>query len=221
VIDTDPTSPQTVTLSGIGTALQVSPTQVNFSAVRHLVGETSASSPVTLKNIGSTAISNINIVARQDFAQTNSCPASLAPSATCTINVTFTPTTTGMRYGALTITSSDPASPQSISLVGVGTAITFKPTPVTFGAITVGTTSPPQTLTVKNAGSTSLTIGSIAATDNFAQTNTCIGPLTPGQSCSVSITFKPTAKGTQNGTLTVSNSDATSPQNVKLTGTGK
>jgi hypothetical protein len=74
---------------------------------------------------------------------------------------------------------------------------------------------------VKNAGSTSVMIGSIAATDNFAQTNTCIGPLTAGQGCRVSITFKPAAKGTQNGTLTVSDSDATSPQSIKLTGTGK
>jgi hypothetical protein len=222
VTDTDPTSPQTVALSGIGTALQVSPTEVNFGPVHHLVGKTSASSPVTLKNIGSTSISNINIVAREDFAQTNNCPASLAPSATCTINVTFTPTTTGMRYGALTITSSDPASPQSISLVGVGTVISFKPTPVTFGTVNVGTTSPPQTLTVRNAGSTSLTIGSIAVVKgDFAQTNTCIGPLAAGQSCRVSITFTPTAGGTQNGTLTVNDSDAASPQNIKLTGTGQ
>jgi hypothetical protein len=34
------------------------------------------------------------------------------------------------------------------------------------------------------------------------------------------VTFKPAAKGTRTGTLSISDGDPTSPQKVRLTGTG-
>jgi hypothetical protein len=55
-----------------------------------------------------------------DFAQTNNCGSVLAAAASCTINVTFTPTATGTRTGALWITDNAVGSPQAISLSGTG-----------------------------------------------------------------------------------------------------
>jgi len=55
-----------------------------------------------------------------DFAQTNNCGTALAGGATCTISVTFKPTASGPRKGALTISDLDPTSPQQVSLAGTG-----------------------------------------------------------------------------------------------------
>jgi phospholipase C len=219
VTDTDPTSPQIVTLTGVGAGLQITPTAVAFS--NQLVGTQSASSAVTLKNVGSVPISIFSILARQDFQKTNHCPPTLAVSASCTVDVTFTPSVTGTRLGALTLTHSDPASPQSIILTGAGTVISFNPTRVTFGTIKVGASSKPITLTVTNAGASPLNIVSVAIAGNFTQTNGCVGTLAAGQSCTASITFTPTATGTQKGTITFSDNDQSSPQVVSLSGTGQ
>jgi len=86
------------------------------------VGQTSAPQQVTLQNTGSNDLSISSIVASGDFAQTNNCPTStaVAPSVSCTISVTFTPTKTGLRKGAVTITDNAPKSPQKVTLSGTG-----------------------------------------------------------------------------------------------------
>jgi hypothetical protein len=44
----------------------------------------------------------------------------MAVNATCTINVTFTPTATGSRAASVTVTDNGASSPQSIPLSGTG-----------------------------------------------------------------------------------------------------
>src|SRR5205814_1022856 len=85
----------------------------------------SSAQTVTLKNsgTGSLTISSIGLTGTNagDFAQTNTCPSSsstLAPGASCTISVTFTPTATGSRSASVTITDNAAGSPQSVSLSG-------------------------------------------------------------------------------------------------------
>ena len=52
-----------------------------------------------------------SIVASGDFAQTNDCPATVAPAGFCTLSVTFTPTAAGTRTGAVTITDNASGQP--------------------------------------------------------------------------------------------------------------
>jgi len=97
------------------------------------------------------------------------------------------------------------------------------PTSLTFASQTVGTTSSAQTITLTNAGGETLTINSIVASGDFAQTNTCGSALNSEASCTVQVTFTPTASGTRTGYVTFSD-NAPSPagpiQTVNLTGTG-
>jgi hypothetical protein len=68
-------------------------------------------------------LSFTSIVAAGDFAQTNTCPAQpavLAPTLSCQISITFTPTEKGVRHGTVTITDNGYESPHVIKLVGVG-----------------------------------------------------------------------------------------------------
>jgi hypothetical protein len=103
-------------------------------------------------------------------------------------------------------------------------AVTLTPSSLTFAAQDIGTTSAPQSITVANTGDAPLFINSAAVpnTLDFTEVNDgCSGLTLPARtSCSVSITFKPTAAGTRSANLVVTDNAAGSPQMAPLTGTG-
>src|SRR2546423_8000058 len=105
-------------------------------------------------------------------------------------------------------------------------AVAFSPTSLTFAAQAIGTTSAPQSITVTNTGNAGLFINSAATRRadplDFTQVSDgCSGLTLPaGTSCSVSITFSPTASGTRSATFTLTDNAANSPQTVPITGTG-
>ena len=89
-----------------------------------------------------------------------------------------------------------------------------------FGDQVLGTTSSPQSVTVTNNQALPLNVAGIAATGDFAETNTCSAPVAAGGACTISVTFKPTATGTRTGSVTVTDDAASSPQTISLSGTG-
>ena len=91
---------------------------------------------------------------------------------------------------------------------------------LSFGSQNDGTTSNPQVVTLTNTGTTSLAISSISAGRDFGVTNTCGSSVAGGASCTISVTFSPSAVGTLTSTLTIKDGDPTSPQLVSLSGTG-
>jgi hypothetical protein len=103
---------------------------------------------------------------------------------------------------------------------GAAPTASLSPTSLTFASRNVGTTSAAQTITLSNGGTAALAITSIAATGDYAQTNTCGTSLAASANCTISVTFTPTAAGTRTGTLTVTDNAAGSPQTASLTGTG-
>jgi len=212
-------SPQTIGLSGTGLAsgpnATPSPTSLTFAT--QLVGTSSSAQPVTLTNYGKMALSIASIAASGDFSQTNTCGSSLAAEANCTISVTFKPTQRGPRTGTLSITDNAAGSPQTVSLTGTGTVVEFNPTSLSFGS---GSTTT-LTTTLSNAGSTALSISSItiAGSTTFSQTNTCGTSVAAGGSCTISVTFRRTAKGSFSGDVSVTDNGGGSPQQVRLSGT--
>jgi len=124
-------SPHTVALSGVGTApgIGVSVPSITFGDL--MVDSTSAAQTITLSNPGTadlvftdggaTAITITGANANQ-FARTTTCGASLAPSATCTVSATFTPTSTGEKTAAIAIAHSAVGSPTTVALSGTGMA---------------------------------------------------------------------------------------------------
>jgi hypothetical protein len=139
--------------------------------------------------------------------------------------VTFTPTTAGGRSGSITFTSNASVVPHIVSLTGTGTApeAGVSPSGLTFGSQSVGTTSASQPVTFSNTGNAALTITSIATSAKFGQTNNCEGSVAASGSCTINVTFSPTAIGQLTGTLTItdnSNGVAGSTQTVALSGTG-
>ncbi len=103
-------------------------------------------------------------------------------------------------------------------------AVAFTPTSLTFAAQAIGTTSAPRSITVTNTGNAGLFINSAAVPNTLDFTEVsdgCSGlTLAAGTSCSVSITFSPTAPGMRSAMFTLTDNAANSPQTVPLTGTG-
>ena len=87
---------------------------------------------ITLTSSGSAPLSISDITPSGDFAQTDDClrsPSTLAAGDKCAVSVTFTPTATGSRSGAITITDNASDSPQSVPLSGNGTDFSLSATP--------------------------------------------------------------------------------------------
>jgi hypothetical protein len=224
VTDNAPGSPQTVPLTGngvLGPVVTLVPRSLTFTG--QLVGSASAPQTVILTNTGSAALNITTISASGDFAQTNTCGASVAPGIACIITVTFTPTAPGSRYGSVTLTDNAADSPQTIGLAGDGLpapVVSLSAISLTFSSQALGTTSAPQAVTLSNTGTAALIITSIVVTGDFAQLNTCGASLAAEANCTISVTFTPTVAGSRTGSITINDNAAGSPQVVNLGGSG-
>ena len=226
------TSPLTSNITAYGflvslPSVVLSAASLDFGSLT--MNTTSVAQTVTLSNTGGPlTITSITITGPDsgDFAQTNTCGSSVAGGASCTIDVTFTPTALGTRTADLTITSDAASSPDTVSLTGVGLpapAVSLSSTSLTFGDQLVGTTSTLQMVTLTNTGTAPLTISSLGTTGDFAQTNDC--PLSPSTlaeaaSCTVSVTFTPTVTGIVVASLSITSDAPGSPHVITFSGTG-
>jgi subtilase family serine protease len=121
ISDNAPNSPQSVPLSGTGTAqATLTPASANFP--KTTVGDTSAAKTFTLKNLQSVALTGISASTTGNFGvSATTCGSSLAAKSSCTISVTFSPTEVGTQTGTLQVNDSA-ISPQVSNLTGIGKA---------------------------------------------------------------------------------------------------
>jgi hypothetical protein len=191
--------------------------------------EGAASTPlaVTLRNVGSAAMTIDSITpSPASYSETNTCGASLAGGAECTINVTFTPASAASIPGTLSIATNGTNTPNTVTMTGTGVAqpaLTLNPLTLSFTNQQVNTASPYQTVTVGNSATTALTFSNPAfsISANFAQTNNCGATLAQGATCTVNIAFLPTEAGAFAGYLSVnSNTGSVPTTSVSLSGNG-
>ena len=230
VIDSDPSSPQAIPLSGtaITGPILFAATSLSFSGVEQ--GQTSAAQTVTLTNTLSTPVTLASFQTLGQFAQTNTCPvspATLAPQTSCSFSVTYMPTSSNVSNGTVTVGYSA-ATTGSIQLYLSGTPqvnyVPLNPISYNFGNVPEGATGSATTFTLTNNYSQAVTISSIATTlADYTTSSTC--PVSPstlavGQNCAITVTFTPTTLGTRSDTLTVSDDAPGSPTMAALTGIG-
>ncbi|HZL25879.1 MAG TPA: choice-of-anchor D domain-containing protein [Acidobacteriaceae bacterium] len=212
-------------------ALSVS-TLAAFSAAS---GSTSAAQTLTLTNTGTATltISGTPVLGGTNptaFAMTaTTCGSSLAPNASCTVTLTFTAPGVGSYRATVTISDNVAGSPQTVALMGTGTAVATPALSVSSLAafsVASGSTSAAQTLTLTNTGTATLTISGTPALGGasptaFAMTaTTCGSSLAPNASCTVTLTFTAPGVANYSATLTITDNAAGSPQTVALNGTG-
>jgi Beta-propeller repeat/Abnormal spindle-like microcephaly-assoc'd, ASPM-SPD-2-Hydin len=104
--------------------------------------------------------------------------------------------------------------------IAASAAPAVAPTPgsLLFALQAVGSTSQPQTVLLRNMGSSALSISSIITTGDFAETNTCGTSLPAAGNCTLSATFTPTAAGSRSGSIVIQDDAAGSPHVVALSG---
>lgn len=221
-----PGTPHNIALTGTGqgSTSVASPTTLSFTSQG--VGTTSAAKTVTLSNTGGAVLNISNKVANGDFAiSASSCGATLAQASSCSISVTFKPTTVGTHLSSLVISSDALASPSTtVSLSGTGVAValvSLNPTSLSFAAQTVGSPSAGQTVVLSNTGGAALTFTGIAGSGDFGVTNNCGGGLGAGGSCSLNVIFAPTVIGARSGSIIINSNAVGSPTSLSLTGSGR
>ena len=204
---------------------------LSFSATT--AGATSPAQTITLKNTGGATlnITSISITGANasNFAATNNCGSSLAASATCTVSITFTPSSAASFSASLSFADNAANSPQSVTLTGAGISApvplaVFNPTALSFGSQAINTAAT-QTITLSNPGNATLNISGFmiagANPTDFAITaNTCGSTLASLSSCAIAVTFTPLSTATLTASLSVTDNAATSIQTVALSGTG-
>jgi trimeric autotransporter adhesin len=219
--------------------------QANFSNVELIAGlpTAAATASVTLTN-SSTA--PLNFTAPAAISGPNAGDFTFAPGSTCAVgtavpangscllNLVFSPTAAGTRTATLIF--SDDATPgtQTVSLNGTGAAsnapaVTLSPSSVGFPATSLNSTAAPITVTLTNSGNAPLNLGSFGIDDSqnagdFAiSTKSTCGPqsiIAAGNSCTIILTFTPSALGERTATLSISDDAAPGTQSIPLSGTG-
>jgi hypothetical protein len=98
------------------------------------------------------------------------------------------------------------------------------PGSISFGTQPLGLKTAAQTVTLKNGGTASLTISGIALSGansaDFASSFDCGGTLAAGASCSILVSFTPSAPGSETANLVIGSNAAGSPQSIALSGSG-
>lgn len=222
---------QTVSLSGTGVeppALGVNQASLTFPSQQP--GIASAPLAVTVSNTGGAPLAGLSWQIAGSAAgvfsiSSTTCGATLAAGASCVLQVVFNPQTTGGSAATLSISSSSPGvAAMNVGLGGTAqtaSGLNVSPAALTFGAIAAGGTSAAQTVSITNTSAYAVPVLTIGASLGFSWTQyTCVGALAPGASCTVGVSFAPTASGTATGTLTVSSASIATAASVVLSGTG-
>lgn len=228
-----------VSLSGTGApplpVLVVAPTTVAFGNGN--LNVTNGPRTVTISNTGQGTLSFTaapSITAQTAGAgfviSATTCGASVSPGLSCTLSVTFRPTTAGAKTGTLAIRTNGSPTTLNVALSGTGVTPTpllvVSPTSVAFGNAAVNVTSGPRTVTVSNNGLGVLNFSAApaitvqtAGAGFLISSNGCNVPLNPGLSCTINVTFTPTTTGAKTGTLAIRSNGSPATLNVALSGT--
>jgi hypothetical protein len=223
-------SPQQLPLTGTGGGeprVRLTSARVSFPVLR-TVETTSLAYNVKLTNVGSAELDVTRITFTGpnsgDFAQSNNCTPAVAPGASCLITLTFKPTAQGVRTASVSIADSASGSPQTVPLTGRGTFFQWSPRQINMGNQAVGTSSAARTVTLTNVGPTPIALFSIGIggvnPGDFSETNTCGSSLKAGASCTIEVTFNPTAVGSRLGHVAIQDSAFGGTHVVGLLGKG-
>ncbi|MGB1377389.1 MAG: choice-of-anchor D domain-containing protein, partial [Miltoncostaeaceae bacterium] len=220
-----------VALVGVAPAMAYevtpSPTAVNFGTVAP--GAATSAQTVTFTNpfynpdppSGSWNLATPAVVISgadaSDFSVTSDCQTLL--NASCTAQVTMTPTAVGRRDATVELIQSTGTVLSASTLTGTAIA---SPSAITasqsgFANPTVGTATT-GVVTFTNTSSVAIPLGAASIAGSSALTlpaggvNTCSGATLPaGGRCGVQVSFRPTAAGTATATVSIASTGLSGP----------
>lgn len=218
---------ESATLIGLG----LSPGSLSMSGVSFTsmtVGVSSSAVTTTVTNTGQTAatlntrtLRSTGSVSGTDYEITGgTCADSgvIAASATCTMQLVFTPTTTGVLTDTIDLDYDDGVATQISSLAITGTGLGLSPaslsitshtSPYSYGAVSVASTVT-ESFTLTNGGgsdATNILLSGLSGVYADAGTGTCGGTLASGGTCTIDLSFTPVDLSTSTQTLDITYDD--------------
>jgi phospholipase C len=117
ITDSDQSSPQTVSISGIGSMLEIQ--SMLLFTQQQPVGKP-AWRTFQVVNNGTTSISitSVTEIGEDYRIGSTTCSGPLAPGGTCSIQIVFKPLAIGPRWAQVNVIDSDPGSPHQVRIVG-------------------------------------------------------------------------------------------------------
>lgn len=110
------------TIDYVQDAAHLSATSLSFGD--QPLGTQSAAQTITVKNTAEAPLTITSIDVTGDFNLINNCPSVLAQGASCSLGVTFSPSSLASRSGTLTVRDNwagSKTNPQTAQLTGTGT----------------------------------------------------------------------------------------------------
>lgn len=199
----------------------VTPSGHNFGAVelgttatRDIVVQAGAEYPLEVTaNAAVTGNSSLQL-------QSSTCVAGvIAAGQTCTIRVGFTPTTGQTVTGQLSLMTNEGQIAVSLSGKGAVPDVNVSSASLTFGNVSVGS-APVQSIVVSNTGGAAATTPVIGTTGTgYSAGHNCGASLAAGSTCTINVTFAPTAAQNYPGSLSIAYAGL-STQTISLNGAG-
>jgi hypothetical protein len=203
-------------------ALSLSATSFNFSTVA--IGQ-STTQTLHITNTGAAplTINSLTLSSTQFSFTGPSLPRTVLPAQNVAYTISFVPTTSGSASAAIQIASS--VSSASVSLAGVGekafAAVQVTPSSISFGNLLLQSTAT-QNVTLKNTGDINITINGVTiAGAGFGYSSLSPGySLTPNQSVTFQVWFRPQTSGSASGNVSILSSNLASPASISVAGAG-
>jgi hypothetical protein len=107
----------------------------------------------------------------------------------------------------------------AITMLNTGTASFFPTERLTFPTQLINTRSAEQVVTLKNSGTSAMSISSVKVSEGFRESNSCGDSVAAGAQCSISALFQPSAASSYTGLITIVDSASSRPQFIELVGT--
>lgn len=202
------------------------PTSQDFGV--QAIGSSSSARTFTLTNTGTAPlkIENFAIVGgdQGSFSLVQICPSILPVGANCALQVIFTPSILGPHEASIAVRDDAKASPQVITVKGVGTPLSPSENGFDFGNQPVGSPGAVKTVTVTNCGAGVVRLGRVAMhganAKAFSISSTCAGSLAAGGHCRAIVSYKPSMKGPQTATLKFEGDRGENLLEIPFSGTG-
>lgn len=204
--------------------MSLSATSFNFNTV--VIGQSSKQT-LHIANTGSAPLTldSVTLKSTQFSLSGPSLPRTILPAQSADYSLMFAPSVAGNASASIQITSNASNASASVSLAGVAekafAAVQVTPSSISFGDLKLQSTAT-QNVTLKNTGDINITISGITiAGAGFGYSSLAPGSiLSPNQSLTFQIWFRPQASGTASGKISILSSNLSSPASISVSGSG-
>jgi Cep192 domain 4/HYDIN/CFA65/VesB-like, Ig-like domain len=204
--------------------ISLSATSFNFNTV--VIGQ-SSTQILHITNSGAAPLTLDSVALKSSQFALNgpSVPRTILPAQKVDYTLVFEPSVAGNASASIQITSNASNSPASVSLAGVAekafAAVQVTPSSISFGNLKLQSTDT-QNVTLKNTGDINITISGITvAGAGFGYSSLSPGTsLTPNQSVTFQIWFRPQSKGSASGHVSILSSNLATPASIDVSGAG-